>query len=63
MNAGDYILSIIEGCANLKRFRRDGKTGQIMLVSESTNPKHNPIYISSEDDYAVNGKIINVIRK
>jgi len=60
---GDYVLSIIDGYANLKRFKRENKTGQIMLVSESTNPKHKPIYISSEDDYMVNGKILAVVKK
>lgn len=60
---GDYVLSIIDGCANLKKFKRDKKTGQITLESESTNTRHKPIYISSEDDYMINGKIISVIKK
>jgi repressor LexA len=60
---GDYVLSIIDDCANLKKFKQISKTGQIMLISESTNPKHKPIYISSEDDLMINGKIIDVIKK
>lgn len=60
---GDYVLSVIDGCANLKKFERNSKTGEIMLVSESNNPKHKPIYISSEDHFMINGKIINVIKK
>jgi repressor LexA len=60
---GDYVLSIIDGAANLKKFERDNKTGEIKLVSESKNPKHKPIYVSSEDDFMVNGKIIAVIKK
>lgn len=60
---GDYVLSVIDGQANLKKFERDSKTGDIMLVSESRNPKHKPIYISSEDDFMVNGKIISVIKR
>jgi repressor LexA len=59
---GDYVLSIIDGCANLKKFERN-KTGEVTLISESTNPKHKPIYISSEDNFMINGKIINVIKK
>lgn len=60
---GDYVLSVIDGVANLKKIERDRKTGSIKLISESTNPIHKPIYISSEDDFAVNGKIIGVIKK
>lgn len=60
---GDYVLSIIDGAANLKKFERDTKTGDVKLVSESTNPKHKPIYISSEDDFIINGKIIRVLKK
>jgi len=60
---GDYVLSIIDGCANLKKFRRDEKTKEVMLVSESTNPKHKPIFLSSDDDFIVNGRILAVIKK
>ena len=59
----DYVLSVIDGMANLKKFDKDEKTGDIKLISESTNPKHKPIYISSEDDYMVNGKVISIIKK
>lgn len=60
---GDYVLSLIDGCANLKRFKVDEEREQIMLVSESTNPDHKPIFISSEDDFMINGKIIGVVKK
>ncbi len=60
---GDYVLSIIEDCANLKKFERNNKTGEVMLISESTNSAHKPIYISSEDNFMINGKIVNVIKK
>lgn len=60
---GDYVLSVIDGSANLKKFERDTKTGDIRLISESKNPKHKPIHVSSEDDFMVNGKIIAVVKK
>jgi SOS regulatory protein LexA len=60
---GDYVLSIIDGAANLKKFERDAKTGDVKLVSESSNLKHKPIYISSEDDFMINGRIISVIKR
>lgn len=60
---GDYVLSVMDGCANLKKFHRDSKTGDIMLLSESKNPKHKPIFVSSEDDFMINGKIIGVVKR
>src|SRR5262249_14001385 len=56
---GDYVLSIIDGAANLKRFKTE--KGQVMLVSESTE-KFKPILIMEGDDWSVNGKIVGVIK-
>lgn len=61
--SGDLVLSVIDGHANLKRFRIERKTRQIMLLPESTNKRHKPIYVSSEDDYMINGKIVAVLKK
>lgn len=58
----DYVLSIIDGCANIKKFKRS-KKGDVMLVSESTNTKHKPIFVSSGDDFMINGKIFDIIKK
>lgn len=60
---GDYVLSVLDGMANLKKFQRNQKTGDVMLVSESKNPKHKPIYVSSEDDFMINGRIIGVLKR
>ncbi|MFA5831787.1 MAG: S24 family peptidase [Candidatus Paceibacterota bacterium] len=61
---GDYIVSIIEGLANIKRFFTDKKHKQIMLLSESTF-KFAPIYIHERDysEYFVGGKVAEVIKK
>lgn len=58
---GDYVLSIIDGCANLKKFIID-RNGQKMLVSESKK-EYKPIFLHEEDDFMINGKIISVIKK
>lgn len=60
---GDYVLSIIDGYANLKKFELSEENGAVRLVSESSNPTHKPIFVSSEDDFMVNGKIIAVLKK
>lgn len=61
---GDYILSIIDDTANIKRFYYNEKQKQIALVSESTLPIQ-PIYIhqSEIDKYLVGGQIVQVIKK
>jgi len=59
---GAYVLSVIDDCANLKRFYRKGD--QIILVSESKSDIP-PIYIHSKDfpNYMVNGVVVKVIKK
>ena len=60
---GDYVLSIIDGCANLKKFIID-RNGQKMLLSESKSKKdYKPIFLHEDDDFMINGKIISVIKK
>lgn len=59
---GGYFLSVIDGCANLKRIEEDKKNNQIILSSNSTEDVP-PIYIHEEDDYLINGKIVQVIKK
>lgn len=61
---GQYVLSIIDGMANLKRFYKDSKNKEIRLESESTF-KTKSIYIRQEDfqDYMINGVVVGVIKK
>ncbi len=60
---GDYVLSIIDGLANIKKFIQDDTNQQIVLLSEST-ADYPPIYIDpSNYDYIINGKVIRVLKK
>ncbi len=59
---GDYIVSIIEEMANIKKYIWDKKNSQIILGSESTQ-NYNPIYIHEDDNIVINGKVIDVIKK
>ena len=59
-SSGDYILSIIDNCANIKKYART-KDGNIALLSESTS-SYPPIYIGEDEQFIVNGKIIQVIK-
>lgn len=61
-NDNDYVLSIIDGLANIKKYRLDAKNSRIVLLSESTK-EYPPIFIHENDDFLINGKIIDVIKK
>ena len=62
--SGDYVLSIIDGCANIKRFARDRVNNCYVLLSESTKD-YPPIFIDEKDfsSYMINGEVIKVIKK
>lgn len=57
---GDYVLSIVDGCANIKRFKK--VDGRFALVSESKSKDYRPHYLDSSDDFMVNGKVVNVLK-
>lgn len=59
---GDYVLSIIDNLANIKKFRLDSMHKRIVLLSESTQ-NFNPIFIHRDDDFRINGKVIEVIKR
>ena len=61
---GTYVLSVIDGLANIKKFHLDEESKQVVLASESTKD-YPPIYISEEeiDTYVLSGKVIEVIKK
>lgn len=63
-NNNDYVLSVIDGTAAIKKFVLDRDNKQIILISESSYD-YPPIYIHQNDfaSYMVNGKIIQVIKK
>ncbi len=64
VKSGDYVLSVIGGMANIKRFIKDKENNQIVLQSESNKffpPIH--IHVDELDEYLVNGKVIEVIKR
>lgn len=64
IKTGDYVLSVIGGHANIKRFTEDKTHNQIVLQSESSQ-FFPPIHIHEDDldEYLVNGKVIEVIKR
>jgi SOS regulatory protein LexA len=60
-NNGDKVLVVINGMATVKTYRTvDGKN--IVLLPESTDKKHKPIFLTEEDDFVINGKVIDVLK-
>lgn len=58
---GDKVLVVIDGLATVKTYRTvDGKN--IALIPESTDKKHKPIFLTDEDDFVINGKVIDVLK-
>lgn len=58
---GDKVLVAIDGLATVKTFKKiDAKT--IVLMPESSNKKHQPIYLTPEDDFIFNGKVMDVLK-
>lgn len=64
VKTGDYILSVIGGLANIKKYVEDETHRQVVLESES-DQFFPPIYIHEEDldDYIVSGKVIEVLKQ
>jgi SOS-response transcriptional repressor LexA len=60
---GEYVVSLINGMANLKKFRCDRTHNRIALISESSK-HYPPIFIAESDReyYEVIGKAIDIIK-
>lgn len=62
-NDGDYVLSLINGMANIKKFTKDSVSKQIVLLSESSQ-NYPPIYIHEDDMsyFMASGKVMLVLK-
>lgn len=60
----EYVLSIIDGMANIKKFFIDRNNHQILLLSESSRD-FPPIYIHEEDSerFLINGIVVKVMKQ
>jgi len=63
IQTNDYVLSVIDGMANIKKIIIDHLHSQIALVSESTF-NYPTIYLENTEElnYFFNGKVIQVIK-
>jgi repressor LexA len=57
---GDVVVAIIDNSATVKNISLKTKD-MVVLYPESDNPKHQPIYIDSDSDFMINGKVVKVL--
>jgi len=57
----DYVLAIIDNCANIKKLLLDSKNKIISLISESTE-NHPATFIHEDDKFLINGVVKYVIK-
>ncbi|MBU1046236.1 S24 family peptidase [Patescibacteria group bacterium] len=57
----DVVVSVIDGLANIKKYKLDQENKQIILVSESTEKGHHPIFVD-ESDLIISGKVVDIIK-
>lgn len=62
-NNADYVLSVIDDGANIKRIYFDDQNEYVVLRSESTDENFRDIIIDAGDSYSVVGTIKAVIKK
>lgn len=59
----EIVVSIINGVANIKRFLKDDQNKRIVLLSDSNTPdKFAPIFIDNQDEFFIDGIVIDVIK-
>ena len=59
---GDYVVSIFDEVANIKRLVFDPANSRVLLLSESTDPMP-PIVVSEQDSgvYSIAGRVVGVV--
>lgn len=56
---GDVVVAIVDGCATVKNIKREKDI--VILYPESSNLIHKPIYLDSNSNSMINGKVIKVL--
>jgi len=57
---GDKVLTVIDGLATVKLFKKMSEK-MIGLFPQSTNKRHQPIFLTPADDFIINGRVIDVL--
>ena len=57
----DYVVSVIDDCANIKKFQYDPSSHQVALIAESSD-EYFPIILHESDNFQMLGKVLDVIK-
>lgn len=60
---GDVVVFVIDGMASIKKYKADPSNNQIVLISESKEKGHHPIFIHEDDNFVLSGKVVDIIKK
>ncbi len=58
----NVVLAIIDNKATIKRLIHDTQNGQVVLKADSSFD-YEPIYLHPDDNFFINGKVVDVIKK
>ena len=57
---GDIVVAVIDNSATVKNISLKTED-MVVLYPESNNSKHQPIYIDSDSNFLINGKVVKVL--
>jgi len=58
---GDVVLAIVDGLATIKEFYLD-KTHNRIILKANSDHEYMPIYIGEDDQFIINGKVVDIIK-
>ena len=58
----DIVVAVVDQMATIKRYKNDKVNKRIVLEADSTE-KFLPIFVHEGDDFAISGKVVDVIKK
>lgn len=61
---GDYVVAVVDGLANIKRYYFDPANSRVVFISESTED-YAPIFLHESDQYnaVIAGKVVQVMSR
>lgn len=63
VSTGDIVLAIVDNKGIIKRFIDDRKDNNQIVLKADSSFDYEPIYIYSDDEFSISGKVIGLIKK